>query len=81
MNCHHSGRNGRGRCADADLGERVVAYVVAKAGQEVDLAEIAALCHTKLAGYKRPKAIYVIDQLPRNTMGKVTKNQLRDRSL
>jgi malonyl-CoA/methylmalonyl-CoA synthetase len=66
---------------DADLGERVVAYVVAKAGQEVDLAEIAALCHTKLAGYKRPKAIYVIDQLPRNTMGKVTKNQLRDRSL
>lgn len=66
---------------DADLGERVVAYVVAKAGQEVNLAEIAALCQAKLAGYKRPKAIYAIDQLPRNTMGKVTKNQLRNRGL
>ena len=64
---------------DADLGERVVAYVVAKAGQEVDLTEIADLCQAKLAGYKRPKAIYAIDQLPRNTMGKVTKNQLRSR--
>ncbi len=66
---------------DADLGERVVAYVVAKTGQEVDLAEIVALCQAKLAGYKRPKAIYAIDQLPRNTMGKVTKNQLRSRNI
>lgn len=66
---------------DDDLGERVVAYIVAKTGQTIDLAEIAGLCQAKLAGYKRPKALYVIDQMPRNTMGKLMKNRLRTRDL
>jgi len=62
---------------DDDLGERVIAVVVEKSGQVINIADIAALCQARLAGYKRPKAIHVIELLPRNSMGKVMKNKLR----
>ncbi len=64
--------------AHPDFGEAVIAVVTANdtAAQDVDgLAPLLA----RLAGYKRPKRIFVIDDLPRNTMGKVQKNLLRDR--
>ena len=64
---------------DEDLGEKVIAVVVPKPGRQVNVNAITTLCQNHLAGYKRPKAIYLIDKLPRNTMGKVTKNQLRDK--
>jgi malonyl-CoA/methylmalonyl-CoA synthetase len=64
---------------DDDLGERVVAVVVPKPGQTIDLTALTALCQAKLAGYKRPKSIYEIEALPRNTMGKVMKSQLRSK--
>jgi len=63
----------------ADLGEAVVAVVVAEAGQVIDEATILARLHDRLAGFKRPKRVMLVDELPRNAMGKVQKNVLRER--
>ena len=60
-----------------DFGEGVVAAVVAKYGAVVDPAEIRAATARQLAAFKRPKAVIVVDELPRNAMGKVQKALLR----
>ena len=62
-----------------DFGEGVVAVVVAKAGAVPDEAGLMAAIAPGLARFKQPKRIFIIDELPRNTMGKVQKNVLRDR--
>ncbi len=62
----------------ADFGEGVVAVVIAKPGAALDEKEMVAALGSELAKYKLPKRIYVTDSLPRNAMGKVQKNQLRD---
>ena len=62
-----------------DFGESVIAVVIAEPGVTLDLAAIEAAAVRSLAGFKRPRRIEVLDALPRNTMGKVQKNQLRDR--
>ncbi len=64
---------------DADLGEAVVAVVVAQPGAEVDGEALRAAAHAQLAGYKVPKRVHVVDALPRNAMGKVEKAKLRER--
>ncbi|MBV6271306.1 malonyl-CoA synthase [Alcaligenaceae bacterium CGII-47] len=61
----------------ADFGEMVVAIIVPKVGQVLDIEGIQASLKTCLANFKMPKQIHVIDALPRNTMGKVQKNVLR----
>jgi malonyl-CoA/methylmalonyl-CoA synthetase len=62
-----------------DFGEAVVAVVVPeKGGPAPDEAAVIAATRETLAAYKRPKRVLPIDALPRNTMGKVQKNQLRD---
>ena len=60
-----------------DFGEGVVA--VATRTGEVSEATIIAKAREQLAAFKAPKKVYFVDELPRNTMGKVQKNQLRDR--
>ncbi|MFC7395843.1 malonyl-CoA synthase [Chelatococcus sp. GCM10030263] len=62
-----------------DFGEGVVAVVVGKAGGLVEPATIAAALSERLAKFKQPKRIYIVQELPRNTMGKVQKNILRQR--
>ncbi|MBO3277887.1 malonate--CoA ligase [Pseudomonas schmalbachii] len=62
-----------------DFGEGVTAVVVATPGAVVQEAEIVAGLDGRLARYKQPKRVLVVDALPRNVMGKVQKNQLRDR--
>ena len=57
-----------------DFGEAVVAVVTGRPGGDV----VAAL-RDRLAGFKLPKHVEVVDELPRNAMGKVQKNLLRDR--
>lgn len=64
--------------ADADLGERVVAILETERHCSLDEAGVLALLKTQLAGYKLPKQIHFIDALPRNTLGKVRKNALRE---
>ena len=67
---------------DEDLGERVTAVVVpARSEDGLDPPAIIAGLKTVLAGYKVPKALYVVNELPRNAMGKVQKNRLRERVL
>jgi malonyl-CoA/methylmalonyl-CoA synthetase len=62
----------------ADFGEAVVAVVTPKPGARLDEEEMLRRLGTELAKYKLPKRIYVADSLPRNAMGKVQKNQLRE---
>ncbi len=62
----------------ADFGEVGVALVIAKPGAAVDAAGILASLKTTVANFKIPKACLLVDELPRNTMGKVQKNLLRD---
>lgn len=62
---------------DADLGERVVAIVVVETGATLDGDDIRAAVRQSLAGYKVPKQVLFVDDLPRNAMGKVEKSLLR----
>ncbi len=62
-----------------DFGEAVTAVVVGKPGAQADEEKIIAALKSKLAGYKVPKRVYFVDALPRNAMGKVQKNLLRER--
>lgn len=64
---------------DADFGEAVTAVVVRRPGDE-RATESGIIAHLKetLAGYKVPRRVHFLDALPRNTMGKVQKNVLRD---
>ena len=61
-----------------DFGEGVAAVVVPETAGAVDEAAVKAALADRVAKYKQPKAVFVIDELPRNTMGKVQKNVLRD---
>jgi malonyl-CoA/methylmalonyl-CoA synthetase len=64
---------------DDDLGEQVVAVVVADDGAQLDPDEVRRLCRRDLAGYQSPKRVVVVTELPRNAMGKVSKAALRER--
>ncbi len=62
-----------------DYGEAVVAVVVAAPGARLDEAALVAALKGRIASFKVPKRVYLVDELPRNTMGKVQKNALRER--
>ncbi|MCU1373566.1 MAG: malonyl-CoA synthase [Actinomycetia bacterium] len=64
---------------DVDLGEAVLAVVVPEAGRTLDPDTVRAVARRRLAGFKVPKRVEVVDALPRNAMGKVTKAELRRR--
>ena len=61
---------------DPDFGEQVAAVVVATDGVDMDLLRTAA--SEQLARFKHPRSYHLVESLPRNTMGKVQKNRLRD---
>jgi malonyl-CoA/methylmalonyl-CoA synthetase len=61
-----------------DFGEVGVAVVIPKAGAKLDADEIVATLKARLANFKIPKRCFVVGELPRNTMGKVQKNLLRE---
>jgi malonyl-CoA/methylmalonyl-CoA synthetase len=61
-----------------DFGEAVVAVVVPRPGAVLDAAALIAELKTKIANFKTPKHLFVVPDLPRNTMGKVQKNLLRE---
>ncbi len=63
--------------ADDEFGERPIAFVVKDGSAPLDLAQIEALLREKLASFKIPESIEILDELPRNSMGKVQKSQLR----
>ncbi|MFG1307250.1 malonyl-CoA synthase [Xanthobacter autotrophicus] len=61
-----------------DFGEGVTAVVVPVAGATLTEADIHAALESRLAKFKQPKRVFFVPELPRNTMGKVQKNLLRD---
>ncbi|QCB45797.1 malonyl-CoA synthase [Hydrogenophaga sp. PAMC20947] len=64
-------------CPHRDFGEGVVAVVVAKPGVTLDPSELSQQLKGQIAGFKVPKHFFVVTELPRNVMGKVQKNLLR----
>ncbi|MEZ5879699.1 MAG: malonyl-CoA synthase [Nitratireductor sp.] len=62
-----------------DFGEAVVAAVVPQKDVSLCEEDILEAIRDKIARFKQPKRLFVVDELPRNTMGKVQKNLLRDR--
>ncbi|MFD1020192.1 class I adenylate-forming enzyme family protein [Thalassobacillus hwangdonensis] len=63
---------------DELYGEEVVAYVVLKGNSQLTSAKIMEHCQTQMANYRCPKQVYVTDEIPKNSVGKVTKGELRD---
>ncbi len=64
---------------DRDFGESVAAAVVPRDGERIDVAALVAAVKGRIAGFKVPRKVLVMDELPRNQMGKVQKNLLRER--
>lgn len=63
--------------ADPDWGERVGAALVLREGLPIDLGELRSWASDKLARYKLPTRLLLLSSLPRNSMGKVTKNRIK----
>lgn len=61
-----------------DFGEAVVAVVVAQKDTVLDPLVLQTTLKSRIANYKVPKRIHLVEELPRNTMGKVQKNILRE---
>ena len=65
---------------DADLGTRVVAWVVAAPGKTPDVEALQRHCRSRLAGFKQPREIRYVEALPRNAAGKLQRSRLREPS-
>lgn len=61
-----------------DFGEGVVAVVARQVGSNISADQITAVVGAELAAFKRPKMSIIVDELPRNAMGKVQKAELRN---
>jgi len=63
----------------ADFGEAVIGVVVPRPGELPGERELIDALKKRLANFKVPKRVYIVAELPRNAMGKVQKNVLRER--
>lgn len=66
---------------DPYRGETVKAFIVPKKGEVLSEADVIAYCKKNLAAYKVPKQIEFLDELPKSTVGKILRRELRDREL
>jgi fatty-acyl-CoA synthase len=66
---------------DPRWGEAVKACIVLRAGAQLDPREVGTLCREHIAGYKRPRYVEYVDTIPRDHLGKVQRQLLRDRPL
>ncbi len=64
---------------DGEYGQRLKAFVVVKEGTEIGELDLKAHVKANLAGYKTPREVEFLDELPRNATGKVLKRELRER--
>jgi fatty-acyl-CoA synthase len=64
---------------DEEFGQRLKAFVVKKGGADVEEGELKGYVKSNLAGYKVPREVEFIDELPRNPTGKVLKRELAER--
>lgn len=63
---------------DDRWGEAVHAFVTLSPGASIPDVELMSFCHDRLTGYKRPKVIHIVPELPRTGIGKIARRQLRD---
>jgi long-chain acyl-CoA synthetase len=63
---------------DEDLGERIGAVLVPRPGVALDPAEVVAFARTRLAAFKKPEIIAVVDEIPRSPLGKVRRPLVRE---
>ena len=63
---------------DEKFGEALLAFVVTKPGLNLTLDEMISFCRDKIAGYKIPRQMEVVQELPRNPSGKILKKVLRE---
>jgi long-chain acyl-CoA synthetase len=63
--------------AHAELGEEVAAFVALRPGARADAPELIAFCRARLAGYKYPRRITVVEAMPKSATGKILKARLR----
>jgi len=66
---------------DTYRGETVKAFIVPKKGENLTEEEVIAYCKKNLAAYKVPKQIEFLEELPKSTVGKILRRELRDREL
>ena len=59
-------------------GEIAVAVVAAKTGHTIDAGQVLEYCSGRIAGYSCPREVIIVDQLPRNAMGKIVKEDVRE---
>lgn len=64
---------------DADWGERLVAYIVLKEGEEMSVDGVQRYVSEWLADYKKPKEVYFVNELPYSAQGKLLKRELKAR--
>jgi O-succinylbenzoic acid--CoA ligase len=62
---------------DPEWGEAVVALVVPRDGQPLDVDELRRHCRQRLAGFKVPKTVELVDRLPRTNSGKLLRREIR----
>jgi malonyl-CoA/methylmalonyl-CoA synthetase len=65
-------------CPHPDFGEGVTAVVVREKSAAITESDIISALEGRLAKFKQPKRVFFVDELPRNTMGKVQKSILRE---
>jgi acyl-CoA synthetase (AMP-forming)/AMP-acid ligase II len=63
---------------DEKYGEAILAFVQSRNGDDIDIEELVAFCRERLAGFKVPRQIEFIKEIPRNASGKVLKKDLRE---
>jgi long-chain acyl-CoA synthetase len=63
--------------AHAELGEEVSAFVTLRTGARAEAEELIAFCRARLAGYKYPRRVSIVSELPKSATGKILKSRLR----
>lgn len=64
---------------DVEWGQKVAAAIVVRPGMSIDPDEVKEFCRQRLASFKKPEIVSIVDRLPKNQLGKVLRNDLRER--
>ena len=64
---------------DQVYGESLMAVIIPRSGSSVSASELIEHCRSLIGGYKIPRRIVISEELPKNSLGKIVKSQLRQR--
>ena len=62
---------------DKDWGEKVTAFIVLQKDRKIDVGELKAFLKERISAFKVPKTFLIVDELPKNTTGKILKREIR----